>query len=639
MPGIAVIVSSPNQPGLAEALALLLAPMTSKGHRSVQVVFPEIGVALGQTGPARPGRSTQFTEALPQPGYARGDAIAAVIEGEVLNTASLARAMALPESTTPAALLAALYAAEGSSAVDRLRGHCAVAIVDRRNHTVVVANDALGLRPIYRTRARDGAWLFASSPAALLAHPAIQREVDPAGLADYLAFGYGMGAKTLFQGVECMPPAAQITCQGGESTVRRYWQLQSSDDPTGHSEDRSPKNLVSRADLEALRIMFNDAVVETVRDVDGLSLALSGGMDSRAIFSALIAAGVNVQTLTHSVPNATDAHISAALARLAGKTHHFYEVRGEDLVDAILPGIRLIGGQLASVDVHPLCFLDDIATYTRVSLTGMGGALYKAAGPSGDSVTASVQTLDELVDGLFHQLNYKLKPETDFPALLTKDWLAALQHQPHQSIRASIAEISQHASFSSISGIVFLQEYMRKYLTKGDLLVRRDIETRHPMVTRDLLAQVHRLPYEARRGGKLMRYIVTRNVPAMADLPYEQDGRPMRYPLTPWDQGRQKLADLGRSLRRRLGLPRYRSVPSYRYTEWIRGPLRATFTDVLLDPRTLGRPYWQPDTIRGWVEEHMAGRNHTVRLGSLAAIELMMREFVDVAPGTPGAVA
>jgi asparagine synthetase B (glutamine-hydrolysing) len=426
MPGLALIAGCDRTEELPAALRAVSSRLTS-GGAPVRIVvdFADLGFAMAASNPAR--------YPAPQTGCAADGNIVALVEGELLNAASLAARAGLAPDAGAATIVAVLYAEKGAAAIDLLRGHCSVAVIDRLANSALAANDPLGLRPLYALNAPDGTLVVGSSPAAVIGYPSAPRAIDPAGLADFLAFGYGLGEKTLFSGVRCLPPGSLIEWRAGAWRSRQYWRL-GTDKPEAAALD---------GDLEALRDTFN-ATVADVAQAGGpqLALALSGGMDSRAILSALMVAGIPVQTLTHSVPGATDARISAELAHLARTTHHFYEVRGEDVVSAVAPAVELTGGALVGIDAHPLCFLDDIAGYATVALTGMGGALYKASAASGAGVGVSALDTAGLVDGLYSLLNYKLKPESDFPALVSEAWLPALQAQPRRSVEESIDEVS-----------------------------------------------------------------------------------------------------------------------------------------------------------------------------------------------------
>ena len=615
MPGLAIILSDPGRPELIASLARMLAPLTYPGHTSAQLVVPEFGVAVGQTGPSLVAR--------PQPGYARAGQIAALLDGEPLDISGLGEGLGLPPTASPAEVIAGCYAAQGEISLEAMRGHWAVALVDRSQGRVVVANDAFGLRPLYRLRAGDGAWLIASHPAALLAYPGIPREVEPAGLADFLAFGHPLGEHTLFRGVERLPAATLMSWAAGELRLRRYW-----------APAMRPLQRWSQADLEAIRGTFNETVASMVAAGGPLSLALSGGGDSRAILSTMVAAGLRPDTVTHAVAEASDIVLSKQLAAQAGTTHHSYVVRGEDLASYVEPAVRLFGGQVAGVDVHPLCFLNEYPAFTRAMFTGLGGNLYKRSHFFVEQ-NLRLNTLPALARWVLGRYNQLIYVQGDFEALLTPEWYPALRDLPGRSVNAALESIGPETPMAQRSFVFYLQERVCKYLSKGDALVRREIETRHPFMDRRLLELVCGLPAAARNRGVVPMYIITRNAPQLLDVPTTWelgDGfPPRRYPLTTWErvttyvsQVRQMAAEQrrGKSL----------MVHNYRYADWLRGGLRPLVEDVLLDPRAQARPFFRPETVRRWVDEHMAGQNRALKLGALLSLELTLRAFVDRAP-------
>lgn len=615
MPGMAVILGQEDRAGLAQVLNRMVAGFSEPDCERALFVDEALGVAFGHAQPRHAGSA--------RVGYACGERIVVVVEGELVNGADLAARFGLPRETAPAAVVAALYAAEGASGLERLRGHWSAAVLDRGLRRVVIANDPAGLRALYRARA-GGAWVVASSPAAVLAQGEVPRAIDPAGLADTLAFSFPLGARTLFAGVDCLPPASVLTwdAETGELKQRQYWQLATHEPTAG-----------DLADLERIRRMFNDGVRDIVKLGGPVTLALSGGMDSRAILSALLANGAAFETLTHSIEEATDAHLSVVLARLANAPHHFYKVTGEGLRGRMAEGVRMMGGRVAAVDVHPLCFLDDIATYSRVVLTGMGGAVYKVVA-SGSRTASEAVDPAVLAPEIFRSYNKALRVDSDFSQLLQPEWLTELAPLPRQSLDNAIAETARRVEVRGISGRIFFEERMRKLLSKGDMIVRRDVETRHPLLAPEVITAVYNLPYSVRADGGLLRYVVTKNAPALADQPYERDGRPMRYLFTRWQRAQDQAARRIQQFRKRWKLGgQPRRVYSYRYGDWIRGPLNAEFRKVLLDERTRSRPYWRGETIAAWLDEHAAGQDRAAQLSLLFALELTLRECIDARPG------
>jgi asparagine synthase (glutamine-hydrolysing) len=62
---------------------------------------------------------------------------------------------------------------------------------------------------------------------------------------------------------------------------------------------------------------------------------------------------------------------------------------------------------------------------------------------------------------------------------------------------------------------------------------------------------------------------------------------------------------------------------------WMRGPLRGWLEDLLLDPRSLERGYFDSEGVRRLVSEHTAGIDRTYHLWNLAVLELWHRTWID----------
>jgi len=64
--------------------------------------------------------------------------------------------------------------------------------------------------------------------------------------------------------------------------------------------------------------------------------------------------------------------------------------------------------------------------------------------------------------------------------------------------------------------------------------------------------------------------------------------------------------------------------------EWFRGDLRGFIFDLLTDPRTTERPYFEHDRVLALLERHASGdADNSFPLWTLMMFELWHREFVD----------
>ena len=427
----------------------------------------------------------------------------------------------------------------------------------------------------------------------------------PVTNADYLAFGHTVGRKTIFRGIERLPGATCLVFRHGELDETRYWRPL-----PPHTQAKA-----ETADLEEVRQLFNRSVERTLAAGGDTCLALTGGMDARAILSAMVAKGMTPQTLTHSLPDSTDACLSAELARRAGARHHFFEVRGEMLPEHFRPGAQLLGGLVAGVDVHPLCFLDALTQFTHVVITGLGADVMRLD-HAGVDIVPGRDTPQVLIEDIRRYHNAIFDTNRELPALLDPAAASGDVLDPVRSIVEYVESRLPDIPLDEIGGAFFLEERVPMIWVKGDLIVRRELETRHPFLDPDLLIRAWAFPRPARLQSLAHRYTITRNAPPLADVPYERDGLPLRHPFTAAERWRWSLQRRQRQLAAKVG-QRWERRPNYRYADWFRGPLQPLLAEVLLDARTLSRPYFRPGVVRRLFDEHMAGRDHTVRLAAL----------------------
>ncbi len=179
-----------------------------------------------------------------------------------------------PDSPDPVFVLAA-YAEFGDRFPELLLGDFALGLFDSTRQRLLLARDALGIRPLYYTRIRD-AFLFASEIKALLAHPQVDARPNDDFLANFLIGNrQDLEGLTCFEGVFSVPPAhaAMVTPQG--FVIRRYWDF-----------DLTKKTWLGSFPeyAEAFRFHFEQAIRRRLRSAHPVAVSVSGGLDSSSIF-------------------------------------------------------------------------------------------------------------------------------------------------------------------------------------------------------------------------------------------------------------------------------------------------------------------------------------------------------------------
>lgn len=211
-----------------------------------------------------------------QPVTGQGGALL-MVDGRLDNRDELVPVLGLRRMASDAVVLAAAYERWDQAFVERVNGDFALAVYDPRAGRLLLARDALGVRPLYYHQGQ-GFIAFASEIKALLRHPAIPARPDDDGLADVLMVGSrpldGTDV-TCFAGIKALEPAHVLTVTASAVRRRRYWDF-----------DRSTSlTLPSFADYaEAFRERFATAVRRRSRSAFPVAVSVSGGLDSSSIF-------------------------------------------------------------------------------------------------------------------------------------------------------------------------------------------------------------------------------------------------------------------------------------------------------------------------------------------------------------------
>ena len=211
-----------------------------------------------------------------QPIASEDGQVVVVCNGEIYNFRELRRELeaAGHRFATHSDSEVAVHAYEewGDAFLGRLDGMFGLALWDRRRRRLVVARDAIGIKPIYyRLDGRE--LMFASEAKALLAVPGVPARLDAAALAQYLSVGYVCAPAALFEGMRKLEPGTALIAEDGRVRQHRHYRLPDAIDTT-----RSERQWV-----EAVRAELERAVRDQMVSDVPIGAFLSGGIDSSAV--------------------------------------------------------------------------------------------------------------------------------------------------------------------------------------------------------------------------------------------------------------------------------------------------------------------------------------------------------------------
>lgn len=578
----------------------------------------EEGFGLGRV-------SLEILNPGPQPVWSDDGKLCLVMEGEFFGHEELARKLVERghsfriESDAEFALH--LYQERGEEFASSLNGAFLVAVWDRRSRRLIIANDRLGLVPLYYARVPQGL-TFASGVRALLSDPSLPRQVDRTAIAEMLTFDHILGQRTLLRAASLLPQASVMTYEGGKLGLRQYWR------PT--FPETYP--VYREADyVEEGGALLRQAVARQSRGSEQKALLLSGGLDSRALLGVLAhqADGKGMLALTWGIPGCDDVRFARAAARAAGARFEFLTLRPDWLIGHAQNGVRITDGMGNLVNLHALAVAPQAREHADVLYKGfLGDAMFGFGIPARYWADYDDETALDVHLQAYRDYNVLSFDFPEHPRLFTHPFRSEVGDGVREDYRAAMrASNSRQLSDQRIA--IDLTQRVPRMTLNGVEVARDQVAVRLPFCDSDLVDFSLRVPPGLRTGRQVLVRFLVESFPRLAQVPVTPSGLPLMAcagdivarsrQLVQWHLRRRGLG--------RLAGPATR--PSKDYANWFRKGLRPWLESTLLSPASLERGYFQPDYIRGVVAEHMAGANHAVRLGSLLSLELWHKMYLD----------
>ncbi len=107
--------------------------------------------------------------------------------------------------------------------LDKLRGMFGFSIYNTVDHSLFIARDFFGIKPLHYTQVGEH-FIYASEIKSILQFPKFEKKFNYRTLDNYLSFQYAVPPETFFEGVYCLLPGHYLWYKDGKITTKRYWE-------------------------------------------------------------------------------------------------------------------------------------------------------------------------------------------------------------------------------------------------------------------------------------------------------------------------------------------------------------------------------------------------------------------------------
>ena len=482
-------------------------------------------------------------------------------------------------------------------------------VVDRMRGTAMLFNDRYGMRRIYYHQSKNAFYFAAEAKAILTVRPELRR-ADTRGLGEFVACGCVLENRTLFENILLLPGGAAWVFQNG-SLERKgsYFQPE-------EWEQQSP--LDGESYYRQLRDVLSVNLPRYFNGHEPIGVALTGGLDTRVIMAWHKAARRSLPCYTFGsmFRDNEDVRVARRVTQRCDQAHQVIET-GSDFLS-----------RFAHYAERSVYLTDGCVDLTRapdlyVSERARAIAPVKVVGTYGSEVLGLVPTF---------------KPKQPLAGLF-----AAPLIESAQQAAATYTEIRrQHP----LTFAAFRQSPWSHYGVLA--LEETQLTVRSPYLDNDFMRTVYRAPQGQGATRDVRLRLISEGNPALAKIRTDRglggDSSPLSATVArmlleftykaeyAYDYGMpQWLAKIDGQLSalhlERLFLGRHKM---FHFRVWYRDALSRYVREMLLDGRTLSRPYLNRNAVEAVVHGHLKGhRNYTGEIHKILTLELLHRLFFD----------
>lgn len=261
-----------------------------------------------------------------------------------------------------------LYIKYGAAFLSKLRGMFAIAIVDHREHTVLLARDGFGIKPLYYATDRLRV-VFGSELKSFMRCPYTDMTVDRTAVQHYMTFQCVPEPRTAFGSVRILPKGSYMICRNVDGSIQcetgTYFMPVPAPEP--YTDYQVKRNRL----YEALE---NSVAYHMISDVP-VGTFLSGGIDSAAVtaLAAKVAPGIRSFTIGFDMQGFSEAEDAARIAERIGSENIVYHATIDDFAEAFPKTVYHLDSPMSDpscVAIYLIC--REASKHVKTVLSGEG---------------------------------------------------------------------------------------------------------------------------------------------------------------------------------------------------------------------------------------------------------------------------
>jgi asparagine synthase (glutamine-hydrolysing) len=507
-----------------------------------------------------------------------------------------------------ASYLVHLYEDDPSFLLD-LNGRFHGLLADQRRGTAVLFNDRYGMHRLYYHEAKEAFYFAAEAKAILAVRPELRR-VNAQSLGEFVACSCILEDRTLFEGIYALPAGSAWEIRNGSIEHKgsyfhpREWEGQTPLEPEAYYRE--------------LRDVFSRNLPRYFNGKEQVGIALTGGLDTRIIMAwrKPSPSSLPCYTFGGTYRDCHDVRVARKIAKVCEQPYTVIPVGNE--------------------------FLSRFSDYAERSM-------YHAEGSVDLSRSADLYVSEKAREIAPVKIVGTYGSEILRRAVMFKV-MAPLPGLFHSEVMSSVHRAAE--TYSGLRGehpATFAAFRQSPWYHHGILVLEQSqLAVRSPYLDNDFVRTVYRAPQSDRVSDDVRLRLINDGSRSLGQIPTDRGVGGSAGPLAAavsqflleftfkaeyaYDYGMpQWVARIDHALSpfhlERLFLGRHKLL---HFRVWYRDALADYVRQLLLDSKSLSRPYLERKALEAMVHGHLKGnRNYTTAIHKVLSLELLHRLFFD----------
>lgn len=512
-----------------------------------------------------------------------------------------------------ASYLIHFYEEIGEEFLCTLNGWFSGLLIDLKREKIILFNDRYGIQRIYY-HIKDNTLYFSSEAKALLKVLPELRNPDFKSIGAYLSYDCVMDNKTYFKNVHLLPSGSSWIYSKGNLEKKSYF------DPS-YLENQTP--LDDNSFYQELGNTFKRILPKYFDEETITGMALTGGLDTRMILSSCDMTKNKIEAYTYGgmYRDSCDVKIARKVAKELNCSHKTFRLDSQllnNFASLAEKGIYITDG-LANITTFDVIYLDKLArNVSNIKLTGKFGS----------------QVLG--------RVRFALRDRFPDKKLINEEFKKYIS-----MYETTINNYHNEHRFSFI-----LYKEIPWFWSRFTCAELSQLMVRSPYLDNELVKIIYRAPKKGINGSSFELNYISSNHPALGLITTDKGLNNSNSIFSKLIESKYKTLNIfdkilnwdilpynlhhwvarAQSLTSPLHLDRlvFGNTFFRHYPHWFKNQLSGYLKEILLDSKTLNRPYWNKKILEKNVLDHIKGKgNYISEIRKVLTLELIHRTLID----------